>query len=107
MSTSAVDSLQNALVDNISGVYLRTVPLLWVRALVLVLTVPCLVVSLKVRCATPTGPPASRQPGCQPRGARALPVSLWCRGVKHKLSATCLNYVTIHGQKHGGGACPR
>lgn len=49
MSTSAVDSLQNALVDTISGVYLKKVNLLWTRLLVLVLTVPCLVVSLRVR----------------------------------------------------------
>ena len=49
MSTSAVDSLQNALVDNISGVYLKHVKLIWVRMLVLVLTVPCLIVSLQVR----------------------------------------------------------
>ena len=49
MSTSAIDSLQNALTDNISGVYLKRVRLIWVRLLVLVLTVPCMVVSLKVR----------------------------------------------------------
>lgn len=48
MSTSAVDSLQNALVDTISGTYLKRVRLLWVRLLVLVLTIPCLIVSLKV-----------------------------------------------------------
>lgn len=65
MSTSSVDSLQNALVDNISGVYLRRVPLLWVRALVLVLTVPCLIVSLKARSATrglPQLPPGTGLP---------------------------------------------
>ena len=48
MSTSAVDSLQNALVDTISGTYLKRVRLLWVRLLVLVLTIPCLIVSLRV-----------------------------------------------------------
>lgn len=48
MSTSAVDSLQNAIVDNISGVYLKHAPLLVVRALVLALTVPPMIVSLKV-----------------------------------------------------------
>lgn len=47
MSTSAIDSLQNAIVDNVSGVWLRKAPLLWVRLLVLVLNVPPLVVSLK------------------------------------------------------------
>ena len=48
MSTSAIDSLQNALVDTISGVYLKRVRLIWVRLLVLALTVPCMIVSLKV-----------------------------------------------------------
>ena len=48
MSTSAVDSLQNAIVDNISGVYLKNSPLLVVRGLVLLLTVPPMIVSLKV-----------------------------------------------------------
>mmetsp|Transcript_1562 Transcript_1562/g.4619 ORF Transcript_1562/g.4619 Transcript_1562/m.4619 type:complete len:552 (+) Transcript_1562:384-2039(+) len=47
MSTSAIDSLQNAIVDNISGVWLKKAPLLWVRMLVLVLNVPPLVVSLR------------------------------------------------------------
>jgi Na+/proline symporter len=47
MSTSAVDSLQNAIVDNISGVYLKNSPLLVVRGLVLLLTVPPMIVSLK------------------------------------------------------------
>jgi hypothetical protein len=51
MSTSAVDSLQNAIVDNISGVYLKNSPLLVVRGLVLLLTVPPMIVSLKV-CAS-------------------------------------------------------
>lgn len=49
MSTSAVDSLQNAIVDNISGVYLKHAPLLVVRGLVLALTVPPMIVSLKVQ----------------------------------------------------------
>lgn len=49
MSTSAVDSLQNGLTVTIAGVYLKKVPLVWVRLLVLILTVPCLVVSLQVR----------------------------------------------------------
>ena len=48
MSTSAIDSLQNALTDTISGVYLKRVRLIWVRLLVLALTVPCMIVSLKV-----------------------------------------------------------
>jgi len=47
MSTSAIDSLQNAIVDNISGVYLQHAPLLVVRGLVLLLTVPPMIVSLK------------------------------------------------------------
>ena len=51
MSTSAIDSLQNALTDTISGVYLKRVRLIWVRLLVLALTVPCMIVSLKV-CLT-------------------------------------------------------
>ncbi len=51
MSTSAIDSLQNALTDTISGVYLKRVRLIWVRLLVLALTVPCMIVSLKVRPA--------------------------------------------------------
>lgn len=57
MSTSAIDSLQNALTDNISGVYLKRVRLIWVRLLVLVLTVPCMVVSLKV--CSPCAPVSS------------------------------------------------
>lgn len=47
MSTSAVDSLQNAVVDTISGVYLKRSPLIWVRLLVLVLNVPPMIISLK------------------------------------------------------------
>ena len=53
MSTSAIDSLQNALVDTISGVYLKRVRLIWVRLLVLALTVPCMIVSLKVPLPRP------------------------------------------------------
>ncbi len=44
---------QNAIVDNISGVYLKHANLWWTRALVLALNVPCIIVSLKVRhCGT-------------------------------------------------------
>ncbi len=50
MSESAIDSLQNAIVDNISGSFLKDLPLIWVRALVLVLNVPVIVVSLQVCC---------------------------------------------------------
>lgn len=60
MSTSAVDSLQNAIVDNISGVYLKNSPLLVVRGLVLLLTVPPMIVSLKV-CASCCWPAASKR----------------------------------------------
>ena len=48
MSESAIDSLQNAIVDNISGSFAKNLPLVWVRALVLVLNVPVIVVSLQV-----------------------------------------------------------
>ena len=65
MSTSAIDSLQNALVDTISGVYLKRVRLIWVRLLVLALTVPCMIVSLKVRL--PHGLSASQLPICMSR----------------------------------------
>jgi hypothetical protein len=72
MSTSAIDSLQNAIVDNISGSFLKSLPLLWVRALVLVLNVPVIVVSLQARqnpCPPPSICPASClltlvAPGC-------------------------------------------
>ena len=48
MSTSAVDNYQNALADNISGVYLKNYSVWYTRALVLCLNVPCIVVSLRV-----------------------------------------------------------
>ena len=54
MSTSAIDSLQNAIVDNISGSFLKSLPLLWVRVLVLVLNVPVIVVSLQARRSLPS-----------------------------------------------------
>ena len=53
MSESAIDSLQNAIVDNISGSFLKDLPLIWVRALVLVLNVPVIVVSLQVWLLAP------------------------------------------------------
>lgn len=49
MSESAIDSLQNAIVDNISGSFLKGLPLIWIRILVLVLSIPVIVVSLQVR----------------------------------------------------------
>ena len=48
MSESAIDSLQNAIVDNISGTFLKFLPLIWTRALVFVLNIPVIVVSLQV-----------------------------------------------------------
>ena len=50
MSESAIDSLQNAIVDNISGTFLKALPLVWTRVLVFVLNIPVIVVSLQV-CA--------------------------------------------------------
>ena len=49
MSTSAVDNYQNAIVDNVAGVYLKDYSIWWSRLLVLLLNVPCIVVSLRVR----------------------------------------------------------
>ncbi len=49
MSESAIDSLQNAIVDNISGTFLKLLPLVWTRVLVCVLNIPVMVVSLQVR----------------------------------------------------------
>ena len=48
MSESAIDSLQNAIVDNISGTFLKFLPLIWIRVLVCVLNIPVMVVSLQV-----------------------------------------------------------
>lgn len=48
MSESAIDSLQNAIVDNISGTFLKFLPLIWTRFLVCVLNIPVMVVSLQV-----------------------------------------------------------
>ena len=48
MSTGAIDSYQNAIVDTISGVYLRNSNVLYSRALVVLLNVPCIVCSLQV-----------------------------------------------------------
>ena len=48
MSESAIDSLQNAIVDNISGTFLKFLPLIWTRVLVCVLNIPVMVVSLQV-----------------------------------------------------------
>ncbi len=48
LSESAIDSLQNAVVDNISGVFLKDTPVIWSRLLVLLLNVPVIVVSLQV-----------------------------------------------------------
>ncbi len=53
MSESAIDSLQNAIVDNISGSFLKGLPLLWVRVLVLVLSIPVIIVSLQARGQSP------------------------------------------------------
>jgi hypothetical protein len=48
MSESAIDSLQNAIVDNISGSFLKGISLIWIRILVLVLSIPVIIVSLQV-----------------------------------------------------------
>ena len=48
MSTSAVDNYQNAIADNIAGVFLKQYSVWWSRLLVLALNVPCIVVSLRV-----------------------------------------------------------
>ena len=48
MSESAIDSLQNAIVDNISGTFLKFLPLIWTRVLVCMLNIPVMVVSLQV-----------------------------------------------------------
>ena len=48
MSESAIDSLQNAIVDNISGTFLKSLPLIWIRVLVCILNIPVMVVSLQV-----------------------------------------------------------
>lgn len=69
MSESAIDSLQNAIVDNISGSFARNLPLVWVRALVLVLNVPVIVVSLQV-CAA--------RGGRSPSLIRQLPQAFTC-----------------------------
>ena len=58
MSTGAIDSYQNAIVDTISGVYLRNSNVLYSRALVVLLNVPCIVCSLQVRI------PVHRSAGC-------------------------------------------
>ncbi|CAL8463678.1 g3212 [Coccomyxa elongata] len=47
MSESAIDSLQNAIVDNISGSFLKGLPLIWIRVLVVILSVPVIIVSLQ------------------------------------------------------------
>ncbi|ORY01395.1 hypothetical protein K493DRAFT_298399 [Basidiobolus meristosporus CBS 931.73] len=47
MNTSAVDSMQNALVDSISSVFLKTRPVWWSRVLVVVVNVPLIILSLK------------------------------------------------------------
>ena len=49
MSTGSIDSYQNAIVDNISSIYLRNSNVLYSRALVVLLNVPCIVCSLQVR----------------------------------------------------------
>lgn len=48
LSESAIDSLQNAIVDNISGVFLQNVPIIWTRLLVVLLNIPVIIVSLQV-----------------------------------------------------------
>ena len=45
--------LQNAIVDNISGVYLRHANVLYSRILVVLLNVPCIVCSLRVSPSLP------------------------------------------------------
>lgn len=49
LSTSNQDSLQNGLVECVGGVFLKNAPVWITRVLVVILTVPCLVVSLQVR----------------------------------------------------------
>jgi hypothetical protein len=49
MSLSQVDSLQNAIVDSISGTFLRKVNVNWIRLLVLLLNIPVIVLSMQVR----------------------------------------------------------
>ena len=48
MSTSAVDNHQNAIADNIAGVWLKQYSVWWARLLVLGLNLPCIIVSLRV-----------------------------------------------------------
>ncbi len=57
MSTSAVDNYQNALADNIAGVFLKNYCVWWTCALVLALNMPCIVVSLRVGNRILTSPP--------------------------------------------------
>ncbi|KAK9917023.1 hypothetical protein WJX75_000095 [Coccomyxa subellipsoidea] len=47
MSESAIDSLQNAIVDNISGSFCKGLPLIWIRVLVVILSIPVIIVSLQ------------------------------------------------------------
>ncbi|KAK9858885.1 hypothetical protein WJX84_001389 [Apatococcus fuscideae] len=47
LSTSNQDSLQNGLVECVGGVFLKNAPVWITRVLVVILTVPCLVVSLQ------------------------------------------------------------
>lgn len=48
MSESAVDALQNALVNNVGGVFLKGCPIWWIRGLVILLNIPPMVISLQV-----------------------------------------------------------
>ena len=52
LSTSNQDSLQNGLVECVGGVFLKNAPVWITRVLVVILTVPCLVVSLQVGLGT-------------------------------------------------------
>lgn len=47
LSTSACDSWQNGMAGNIAGVFFKNKPLIWVRVLLLAVTAPCIVVSLR------------------------------------------------------------
>ena len=98
MSESAIDSLQNAIVDNISGTFLKFLPLIWTRILVCVLNIPVMVVSLQVTsCLHPatTCPITSPQP---PHHQVQLQVTCSCipSMLSYYASCSCCTMIRPH-----------
>ena len=102
MSTSAVDTLQNAITDNIAGVYLKDYSVWWSRLLVVGLNVPCVVISLRVNTEFS---PGLHPPSC----TSGLPLrTCWPQRPQISLDTSCFGQIyrcTSIGKRHRCDGC--